>query len=240
MKERMLDKCIKANFKMVGNEIGIASVMALVSVFCLLSLWLIPMLVISLPVTVIYMIKMYKKLFYTSVYGEMAVTYQGLPVPAKENVAAKIFVAGAGIIICNTAYIGVLFLTVISFSQNSTGLKGIFEVLAAAGNADMKYVLPLTAMEGIVGAFRIAALIFLTIAAFNSLNGEKKGLHRFLIITVAFAANVLIGNISMLITKLNIDNFFILSSINLIIGAAMIVLCFRLTVKLLEEKYELN
>ena len=65
---------------MVENEIGIICIMAGASFLCLMGLLLVLIIPVLAAVQCIFVVKMYKKLFYTSLYGETALLYQAFPV----------------------------------------------------------------------------------------------------------------------------------------------------------------
>jgi len=243
MKENNLDKCIRVNFKMVDNEIAAASCMSLFVVFCIMTLWLLVLAIVPLIVTFVYLFKMYKKLFYTSVYGETAVTYQSMPASAAEMTAAKIFVAGIGNIICVVTYIVVIaaflfFLGGSSLSGLIANIQKIVTDLSADGGI-AAYTLVLAMVALIASTFMQSALIFLAVVAYQSVvREEKKGLYRFLIITGAYVINQLLGRSGTLLEKLGIDSLIIPAVIGIVLSIVVMVLCYRKTVKLLEEKYE--
>ena len=233
-KENNLDKCIRMNFKMVDNEIAIAATMAVLMAFCLATLWLAVLCLIPIIVTAVYTFKMYKKLFYTSVYGETAATYQSLPASAAEMTAAKIFVAGLGSIISTLAYI--IVFVVLLFNYGSSLMRDIVDLLDM-GN--LTYTLPLGVLSVVIAAFAQSALIFLAVAAYNSVVRERrKGLYRFLIVIAAYCVNLLLGNSGRLLEKLGIESLVIPSVVGIVLGIAVMVLCYRRTVKLMEERYE--
>lgn len=234
MKENNLDKCIRMNFKMVENEIAIASTMAIIMAFCLATLWLAVLSLIPLIVTAVYMVKMYKKLFYTSVYGETAATYQSLPASAAEMTAAKIFVAGLGSLISTLAYI--IVLVILLFNYGSSLMRDIINLLDMG---DLSYTLPLGVLNVVIAAFAQSALIFLAVAAYNSvINERKKGVYRFLIVAGTCAVNLILSEGDALFEKLGIDSLIIPSGAGIVIGLVVMVLCYRKTVKLMEERYE--
>ena len=236
MKENNLDKCIRMNFKMVENEIAIASTMAIIMAFCLATLWLAVLSLIPLIVTAVYMVKMYKKLFYTSVYGETAATYQSLPASAAEMTAAKIFVAGLGNLISTLAYI--IVLVILLFNYGSSLMRDIINLLDMG---DLSYTLPLGVLNVVIAAFAQSALIFLAVAAYNSVkNKSRKGMYRFLIIFAAYAVNLLLANSGSLLEKLGIESLMIPSVVGIALGLAVMVVCFRSTVKFMEERYDWN
>lgn len=236
MKENNLDKCIRMNFKMVENEIAIASTMAIIMAFCLATLWLAVLSLIPLIVTAVYMVKMYKKLFYTSVYGETAGTYQSLPASAAEMTAAKIFVAGLGSLISTLAYI--IVLVILLFNYGSSLMRDIINLLDVG---DLSYTLPLGVLNVVIAAFAQSALVYLAVAAYNSVKNEhKKGMYRFLIIFAAYAVNLLLANSGSLLEKLGIENLMIPSVVGIALGLAVMVVCFRKTVEFMEERYDWN
>ena len=61
-----LDKCIKMNFAMVENEIGIICILGGAAFLCLMGLLLVLIIPVLAAVQCIFVVKMYKKLFYTS------------------------------------------------------------------------------------------------------------------------------------------------------------------------------
>ena len=101
------------------------------------------------------------------------------------------------------------------------------------------YTLVLAMVALIASTFMQSALIFLAVVAYQSVvREEKKGLYRFLIITGAYVINQLLGRSGTLLEKLGIDSLIIPAVIGIVLSIVVMVLCYRKTVKLLEEKYE--
>lgn len=237
MKEHNLDKCIRVNFKMVDNEIAVAATMPILVVMCMMTIFLSVLSLIPIIVSFVYLFKMYKKLFYTSVYGETAATYQSMPVSAAEMTAAKIFVGGLGNIICGAAYIIVISIFVLYLGAD--GFSDILYAFQSLGNGLDFYLLPVGVISLVIVAFAQSAMIFLAVVAYQSVvREEKKGLYRFLIITGAYVINQLLGRSGTLLEKLGIDSLIITAVIGIVLSMVVMVLCYRKTVKLLEEKYE--
>lgn len=237
MKENNLDKCIRANFKMVENDIAAASCMSIFVVLLLMTIFVSFLSLIPLFLTIVFLYKMYQKLFYTSVYGEMAATYQSLPASAAEMTAAKIFVAGLGNIICGTTYAVVISILVMYFGAD--GIGDIIWAFNRLGGGIAAAVLPLGIISLIVASFAQSALIFLAVAAYNSvINERKKGVYRFLIVAGTCAVNLILSEGDALFEKLGIDSLIIPSGAGIVIGLVVMVLCYRKTVKLMEERYE--
>jgi len=241
MKETMLDKCIKANFRMVGSEIGIASVMGLLTAFFLSTFVLILVLFIPLIVTIVYIIKMYKKLFYTSLYGETAAMYQSLPVTASQMTAAKIFTAAAGNIIITAAYMLAITFA-ITFMGGTDGIMSFFSELTqiyAAGDVAPAGLI-LLFINATISFFWIPALIFFSVAACQVSPGKgKKGMRNFFIIISAYAVSLLVDNVGSFLISAGLENLLIANGCGVVFGIAVLVICFQKTVNILERNYEI-
>lgn len=237
MKENNLDKCIRTNFRMVDNEIAVAATMPVFVVMCMMTIYLSVLALIPIIVSFVYLFRMYKKLFYTSVYGETAAVYQSLPASAAEMAAAKIFVGGLGSIICGAAYIIVILLFMLFMGAD--GFSDILYAFETLGDGVPDFLLPAGVISLVISAFAQSALIFLVIAAYQSVvREEKKGLYRFVIVAGAYLISQLMGRSVTILEKLGIENTLVLMLISTVLGAVIMVVCYRRTVKLLEEKYE--
>ena len=239
MKETMLDKCIKANLKMVENEIAIACTMGVL--LCLMRFWAIILGLIPIVIAAVFLWKMFRKLFYTSVFGETAATYQSMPVSTAEIVAAKIFVAGLGLIALNVSI--VVIMAVISTNLGYSNLLGMLDGLGLGINSlNAGYILALEFIAVVIECFWQAALVFLAVVIFNTLpEHSRKGFGGGVLVPVAAVGiNYLFMNISSALEFIVLPYGILYPIIGITIGAVTLVIIFRLTVKTLEERYELN
>jgi len=99
-----LDKVIITNLKMIENEIGIVCCLSLCALFSFLMIMLIVGIPFEVALAIYFLIKAYKKVFYTSIYGETAIFYNALPINPKDMVVGKI----------TAVFIGTLIYTVVS------------------------------------------------------------------------------------------------------------------------------
>lgn len=239
MKETMLDKCIKTNLKMVDNEIALACTMGVL--LCLMRFWAIILGLIPIVIAAIFLWKMCRKLFYASVFGETAATYQSLPASAEEVVASKIFVAGLGFIALNVSIM--VMMAVISVNLGYGNLLGVLDALGLGVNSlNAGYILPLEFLAVVVECFWQSAVIFLAVVIYNTLpEPSRKGFGGGVLVpVVAVGINYLFMNISSALEFIGLPYGILYPLIGITIGAVTLVIIFRLTVKLLEERYELN
>lgn len=239
MKENNLDKCIRANFKMVENDIAAASCMSIFVVLLLMTIFVSFLSLIPLFLTIVFLYKMYQKLFYTSVYGETAATYQSLPASAAEMTAAKIFVAGLGSIICGTTYAVVISILVMYFGAD--GIGDIIWAFNQLGGGIAAAVLPLGIISLIVASFAQSALIYLAVAAYNSVkHGRKEKMYRVIIVAGAYVLNLLLVRSTSFFIDLGIENLLLPEIASIVLSTAVMVACFRKTVEFMEERYDWN
>lgn len=243
MKETMLDKCIKTNFKMVENEIAIACTMALVLVFSFINLFIVIFSPVPMIISLVFLYKMCKKVFYTSVFGETAATYQSLPVSTHEVVAAKIFVAGLGIFAADLSMFLVLAAVLGKLGGvSASDLMGALVILGGgAAVTQVSIALPLEFLVLVATCFCQSGIIFLAVAAYNTMGGKsRRGLGGILAYLGPLAANYVMMRSGEILSLLGISYGLWFPILKIVILAVILVFVYRRTVKMLEERYELN
>ncbi|MBQ1959576.1 MAG: hypothetical protein II354_04015, partial [Firmicutes bacterium] len=141
---------------------------------------------------------------------------------------------GLGSLISTLTYI--IVLVILLFNYGSSLMRDIINLVDMG---DLSYTLPLGVLNVVIAAFAQSALIFLAVAAYNSvINERKKGVYRFLIVAGTCAVNLILSEGDALFEKLGIDSLIIPSGAGIVIGLVVMVLCYRKTVKLMEERYE--
>lgn len=243
MKETMLDKCIKTNFKMVENEIAIACTMALVLAFSFINLFIVLLSPVPLIISVIFLYKMCKKLFYTSIFGETATTYQSLPASTREMAAAKVFVGGLGIFAADLSMFLVLAAVLGKLGGvSASDLMGALEILGGGtAVAQVSIALPLEFLVLVVTCFCQSGIIFMAVAAYNTMREKNRhGFRGILVYLGPVAANYVMMRCGEILSMLGLKYGLWFPALKIVIFAAALVFVYRRTVKMLEERYELK
>lgn len=240
----MLYQCICANFKMVSFEIILICIMSALLVLSFTDLLLLFMLWLWTIIIVLATFRMYKKLFYTSVYGETAIFYQSFPISAAETVTAKLITVAVSNILSFAAFAGTFVIIDLFFEGAITeDMTEMFKNVLTGntvGGPGAAAITTVTFLSTMVIVFLQPALVFLTVADYNSARGEKKKGSRRLTIASALVVNGLIVNFSTLLEVLGVKNMIIGNSCGIILGIAALAAFYRQIVKLLDEQYELN
>ncbi len=90
---KMIDKAIALNFKLIKEPLQMIVVMSVCIAMCFVFIIFIPVAIILGFVVTYMLIKIYKTLFIDSIFGESESIYNALPIPAKEGIVSRIFVA---------------------------------------------------------------------------------------------------------------------------------------------------
>lgn len=187
-----LDKVILANLKMIENEIGIACSLSI----CMLFSFLFIVFIIGLPVefalAIYFFIKAYKKVFYTSIYGETAAFYHAFPINAKDYVVGKISAVFTGTFI----YIVVTLLCFVPFINLWNLIKDSIPwgVLSMKTTLQLSAALSLELIALIAVSLALITTIFLSITLYmeDKLIAYvpcRKGI--FIVLTTFFCMTVL-------------------------------------------------
>ena len=238
-----LDKCIKLNFQMVGNDIGIMCVMAgtvLICVLGIITLVLSPLLAV---VQVIFAVKMYKKLFYTSLYGQTAAFYQSIPAAAEEVAASKIFTAGTGLLMSNV--ISIICLIIVWFSGSIAG--DLMQTLMDAADADIKaflsaefLILKFLALTS--SLYRQSAYILMAVVIYNSLAPKRRNeWTRVLAFVIAGAGHIAISSLDDILRLAGLEaTALLIPAACILFDIVLTVVFYRITVNKLETRYALS
>ncbi|MGN1334467.1 MAG: hypothetical protein ACI4U1_05060 [Anaerovoracaceae bacterium] len=238
-----LDKCIKLNFQMVENDIGIMCVMAGTALICVLGIITLVLSPLLAVVQVIFAVKMYKKLFYTSLYGETAAFYQSIPASAEEVAASKIFTAGTGLLMSNV--ISIICLIIV---WNSGSIAGdLMQTLMDVADADMKsflsaefLILKFLALTS--SLYRQSAYILMAVVIYNSFAPKRRNeWTRVLAFVIAGAGHIAISSLDDILRLAGLEaNALLIPAACIALDIMLTVLFYRITVNKLETKYALS
>ena len=239
-----LDRCIKLDFGMVQNEIGIMCVAAgggiILSGLSLVLLLAVPVLLI---VQIVFMIKMYKKLFYTSLYGETAAFYQSLPITTEEMTAGRIFTAGTGLLMANIVSIICLIIVVNTIGIASDLLEIYIDIAGKAGqNVFSGRLLPATFLASTVSMYRQSAFILMAVVIYNSLPQRRRtDWTKVFAFVIGGAIHFAISSLGGLMEFLGAEPSALwVPAICAVFDMVLTVLFYRITVSRLKERYALS
>lgn len=237
-----LDKCIKLNFGMVENEIDIICVMAMGTILCGLGLTLLILIPVLAVVQVVFVVKMYKKLYYTSLYGETAALYQSIPVSVEEMAVSRIFTAGTALLMANIVTVLCFVITMMGTLAGS-----IFNLMLDIANIDwgdfsLESLLPLTFLAFVSSIYRQSAYILAVVVIYNSLpEVRRKEGAKLITFLIAGVIHVALGSMDNLLELLGAEQADLwVPAACILFDIVLTVVFYRVTVKLLKEKYALN
>lgn len=237
-----LDKCIKLNFGMVENEIGIICVMAMGTILCGLGLTLLILIPVLAVVQVVFVVKMYKKLYYTSLYGETAALYQSIPVSVEEMAVSRIFTAGTALLMANIVTVLCFVITMMGTLAGS-----IFNLMLDIADIDwgdfsLESLLPLTFLAFVSSIYRQSAYILAVVVIYNSLpEVRRKEGAKLITFLIAGVIHVALGSMDNLLELLGAEQADLwVPAVCILFDIVLTVVFYRITVKLLKEKYALN
>lgn len=204
-----LDRSIYIHFLMVGGDLGI--IFALCCAMMLLAVNLV-MIFILLPLTLAvtyFSYKVYRKLFYDSLYGESASLFLALPVSMRDMVRAKIFVAGAGSLIVQVAFSLVAICSAFMLVSSMSPMKFMeiaLQNLRAEGAAEgqLSWIAALAVLKMLLSVFCQSAVIMTAVCAYQYLLGRiaMRGLRgdgsrlllKLILVVLAVTVNVIIND----------------------------------------------
>lgn len=237
-----LDKCIKLNFGMVENEIGIICVMAMGTILCGLGLTLLILIPVLAVVQVVFVVKMYKKLYYTSLYGETAALYQSIPVSVEEMAVSRIFTAGTALLMANIVTVLCFVITMMGTLAGS-----IFNLMLDIADIDwgdfsLESLLPLTFLAFVSSIYRQSAYILAVVVIYNSLpEVRRKEGAKLITFLIAGVIHVALGSMDNLLELLGAEQADLwVPAVCILFDIVLTVVFYRITVKLLKDKYALN
>ena len=86
-----LDRTIYIHVRMVGSDLALLFALSCVMLmFAIVGDWILPLS----PLVLYFQYKIYRILFYDSLYGKSAYLFQALPISTEDMVRAKLFVSG--------------------------------------------------------------------------------------------------------------------------------------------------
>lgn len=245
MRDNITTSFFRISLRMVWKEILILSILVLIlsagRINNALSLLLLPLLV-AVDYIVDYAI--YKKLFYTSVYGDTAPTYMSMPVPVGQMIRGKIGV--------------ILLLSVLTYIMNVAGgciaqhfheYSQFFDVkeylLFVCGVQEwslLPVVIGVTAkmLGSVCGTLFFAMMVFCLIGWYQSFPaGKRRGFFRAVPWIMGIAADIGVSQLIKFIAGFARGS--ILSElIAIVLYIAATAAIYRYLVRLLEIKYEIN
>jgi len=167
----LMDQYIKANFKLMENELGIACVAAGCG-FALLSSFVgILLLLPLLAVSIYFFFKAMRKLFYDSIYGKSAYLFQSLPVSPSQLVSCKIFAAGLSFLLLSAVMVGAGLVIALFQSGIRAYVDGLMQDFVDQGAVTEQLPLILAAefLAVCTASFRDGAVYFLGVITYQSM-----------------------------------------------------------------------
>lgn len=238
-----LGKCIKLNFAMVENEIGFLCVLGSAIIFCAVSGTMFFAVPIAAVILVVFLIKMYKKLFYTSIYGETATLYQSLPVSVEDMVISRIFTAGTGLLMAYavTNILCILWALIVDLYDSILDL--LIEISGINPDAsNIGALLALALIKSALALYRQSAFVFMVIALYNSFPQRHRTRSiKVLAFVIAGAAYIALENFDNLMKLIGAEQADLwIPAICIALDIFLTVMFYRITVKKLKTKYALN
>lgn len=239
-----LDKWIKANFLLIKEEIVTYLVFSVVTGFFIV----IPTM-FGLFAPLIYMIvlliiqyRIYKKLFYTSVYGDGAVLYNSFPVSVEEMVQGKVIVIGI---------VQLIEITVTALIIIISGFIGLFHGLSCAVLDALEVGIGITGKSFFILCYLSiniagigqALMIFYMIIYHNSQKDSErnKAFLRLILVMLAMVINTMLFSMtSFFIDVLEMEPAIWMPILNLFVNIILLVLFYKLSVNRFKLKYELK
>jgi len=240
----VLDSYIKTNFKLIDNEMGIACVVV-GAAFAFLSSFVGIFLLLPLAcVSVYFVYKGLRKLFYDSVYGPSASLFQALPVTPLQMVSGKIFTAGVFLLLLPAVIVAAGALMA---ALTGGGLGNFVDSLLqnfideGAATAQLPLILAAEFLLVVAASFKEASVVFYGVASYQSLPAHlKKWYMKILVIIEALAIQGFSVNaVDGLFTVAGLSYTVLRPLADACVQVAVLVILVKLTVKLVEKKYQL-
>lgn len=235
-----MDKFIRLNLSMVKGEICTVAGTSFAALLCAIPFGQIFIALVLMCISIGFLVRAYKKLYYTTMYGEGTIMYRALPISEEELTAAKVF---SGFLVSVAWQCAIIFGMVSGIALLNLGMNTgysayviaeLIEMLPSVENTVLLMCLSMTA-----ASFYRAAIFFLMVAWYNCRSKEQKNIWvKIGIVAVYIAAAYLGSKFGEVIAENFAVETVILSLIlgsvvNIVIGA---VAC-KLSVKTLKSKY---
>lgn len=243
---KRLDKSISLNTKMITNEIGIACVTILAMALAAINLIMLLLWIVLGAIAVGVMVKAYKKLYYTSLYGNEAYMYNAIPLSVKEVAAGKIFAASLMLIACNLAMLATCAIVMISFTVDIywAGERDIaWLLLGQAAPELLPLALPIEALKLITGSILTSTVIFFGVVYANSQTGQcrsrgRKTMINLMTVVICLVLSAALNSgLSVVAELIGMDYSPVLPMIQTVINCAGVAALFTLSARIMEKKY---
>lgn len=247
-----LDKSISLNTKMITNEIGIACVTILAMALAAINLIMLLLWIVLGAIAVVVMVKAYKKLYYTSLYGNEAYMYNAIPLSVKEVAAGKIFAASLMLLACNLAMLATCAIVIamrsgmISFAVDIywAGERDVAWLLLGQADPELlPLALPIEALKLITGSILTSTIIFFGVVYANSQTGQcrsrgrKTMINLVTVVICLVISAVLNSGLSVVVELIGMDYSPIQPLIQTVINCAGVAALFTLSARIMEKKY---
>lgn len=235
-----IDKFIKLNLSMVKGEICTVAGTSFAAVLCAITFGQIFIAMVLMGVSIGFLFKAYKKLYYTTMYGEGTLMYRTLPIGEEEMTAAKVFCGFAVSVAWQCAIVlgmavGIILLDVGPNTGHSAYvIAEVMEMLPPAGNIALIMFFSMT-----TASFYRAAIFFLMVTWYNCrIRVRRSGAAKAAIVTAYLALSYLGQKFGETIEEnFAVGSFIVVlilgSVLNIVIGA---VAC-KLSVKVMKDRY---
>lgn len=241
-----LDKSIKLNVNMIFNETVVLSIIMVGIAFTaasFISWWISIVFVIFAIVAVV---KAYKTLFYTSIYGESAYLYNSVPLEVEEIVIGKIFAATFMSCVAGVTALAIIIMLLMVSGIEMTAMLDVTplgETLLFSSNmgfAKIVAILPVELLNVLTSSVAMMTLLFCAISWVNAdLGGGKSKTQRIIMAVFGVLAvdGILLNGISTVSDLFYLDYSLILSIVQIAINIVVVVFAYKATVKMLKEHY---
>ena len=242
----LLDSCIRTDFKLIDNDLGISCVLLLGAFALGLSWFLIVAIIPAIFVIVFLMYRLYGRLYAKSIFGEEAVFYRSLPVPAEVLVLSKIYVGGAvTIILALVGLAGSLIMSLLGGSLTADVMNMYTSYVqrfmdAGAPAVQLPVLAALTFFHGVLLCFTEAAVLLLLVVSYKSLPKRNQSylIHHCFTAIGVFSLIALVLLPVVLHSLIWEDTNLWLPLLQLVCSTAVLVGAYKRSVKAIERKCE--
>lgn len=240
--ENILDRYIKANFKLIENELGIACV-AMGAAFLLLGTYLGALPFLPLLGGAAYLTyKLMKKLCYESIYGNGAYLFQSLPVTPVQLVTCKIFTAGLSLLLILAVVLFALVLAALFNTHPGAFVDKFMQHFLDRGAAaeQLSMILAAEFLVMVISCFRGGAVILLGVITYQSMpQHHHRWYMKLLVLMEMMAIQALCGEaVEGLFTVAGFSYTLAQPLIQLVLEILVVAAAAKTSIRLVEKKYK--
>ena len=235
------DKYIKMSWQMVLMDVVLGYVGIIMVAGTPELMGTCALIFLILPVAAI--IDTARKVFFKSLYGSDAVTYQSLPVSSEEMVLAKVsVVTGVSLLMIAALLAAVMFTALYMSRETFPDFVAMLTGQEYLNEFHIPYIAAAEIAGAVTGHFRMWTVIFAAVVWYNSRpDGQKNALMKLVAGAGALLLECAIGLPTLALTRMSGEDYWLPArAMAIVINIIAAVVLYKYTVRRLSSHYELS